>query len=163
MDFDKNQTPVGISTSRYLLHHAYSFFDSAHTLKLCGLPGEVCICNGAEEHEEVLALSKSRGDVPWENATPTQSMLNCRGYRPLDSAARVECPVLFIAAEKDYITPPGLIEEAARRAPRSELFLVRGARHAEPYFAPFLNDLADRTTAFFLEHLAPRERNSAVA
>eukprot|EP00466_Bigelowiella_natans_P015057 jgi/Bigna1/126352/aug1.2_g1060 len=55
------------------------------------------------------------GTTKWINGMPAASLLNITGYSPLDSASKVECPCLFIAATSDDWTPEELIEEASKK------------------------------------------------
>ena len=47
----------------------------------------------------------------------------------LDALARLDAPVLAIAADDDRSQPPPLAERIARTAPRGELLVIEGAGH----------------------------------
>ncbi|MFH1137930.1 MAG: alpha/beta hydrolase [Pseudomonadota bacterium] len=66
-------------------------------------------------------LSLVPEDSDWENKFPARGLLAAAFYRPLAAARRVNCPALFILAEKDLYVPAAAAAKAAARLPRAEV------------------------------------------
>ena len=123
----------------------------------------MCWCEcyaGQEEHDEILALTATKPDcVPWRNATPPQSLLNSRSYKPHTHATAIRdlgTPALFVAAELDRVTPAQQIQEvAAVCGPHAQFFKVPGQGHSKIYFDPWKSRLAQLETDFLARHLLP--------
>ena len=64
----------------------------------------------------------------------------------------MRCPVLFIVADDDVITPPDLVEKAAARASRAELRHYPG-EHFDLYVGEPFDRVVTEETAFLVRHL----------
>mmetsp|Transcript_19910 Transcript_19910/g.28015 ORF Transcript_19910/g.28015 Transcript_19910/m.28015 type:complete len:86 (-) Transcript_19910:36-293(-) len=84
---------------------------------------------------------------------PAASLLNITGYRPLNSASKVKCPCLFIAASSDDWTPEEFIEEAAKKAENGTYMEFKCHHMGFVDDKEARNKLFKETVAFFGKHL----------
>lgn len=162
MQFTASRIPVGLRSTQFVWQYLRSvILRKPIDIKLCGLPGERAISVGRPEHDEILALTRTKpAEVPWRNATPVESMFRSRSYRPLDYAGAVPHRVLFVAAENDRVTPAELVRQAAALAPNSEYHEVAGCGHSEIYFGTVKDEIAQLEVAFFLRNFTDPDGSS---
>jgi len=123
----------------------------AHRVALFGPPGTVGAMTAPGAEEAIRANLLPPGE--WDETTPARVFLALPRYRPGRLAGAVECPVLFVIADNDNLTPPDVALAAAQRAPRAEV-----VRYPVGHFAiyagdPFEQAVADEV-AFLRKHLA---------
>jgi fermentation-respiration switch protein FrsA (DUF1100 family) len=73
-------------------------------------------------------------------------------FRPIASARRVGCPVLFVVGETDTITPTSVTLKAARLTRRAETLSLPGG-HFDAYLGEQFERAVSTETAFFVKHL----------
>jgi len=64
--------------------------------------------------------------VEWFNAVPARIALSIVRYRPVEEVERIRCPVLYVVAERDGITPAEAALKAAKMTKNSEVLRVNG-------------------------------------
>ncbi len=88
----------------------------------------------------------------WRNEVAARIMLHVGLYRPSAGAAKIHCPVLICACDRDQTTPPAPAIAVAERAPRGEL-----KRYDIGHFDIYLGEHFDRAVAdqteFLTRHL----------
>ena len=86
--------------------------------------------------------------------------LTLPGYRPGRHANRITCPVLYVVAEHDQVTPPDVIERTARRTPTSEV-LRYPADHFDVYTGETFEAVIGEEIRFLARHLQPTSPRGA--
>jgi len=64
--------------------------------------------------------------VEWFNAVPARIALSILQYRPITKVGLIKCPVLYVVAERDGITPAKATLKAAEMTENSEVVRVDG-------------------------------------
>jgi dienelactone hydrolase len=122
-----------------------------HMLASVGAPGDTAVMTSPDAQPGFLALNPP--DLSWPNEAAARIALRVASYRPIRSAGRVRCPILFAVADEDVVTPPDLAEKAAMRAPRSEIRHYPGG-HFDPYVGELFERVVADETEFLLRALA---------
>jgi uncharacterized protein len=130
-----------------------------HMIPAVGPPGSVSVMNTPDADPGFHALDPPGSS--WRNETAARMCLKVSGYRPIRRAGDVECPILFAIADDDAITPPEFAEEAARRAPRSEVRRYAGAGHFDPYVGELFERVVADQLEFLVRHLHGAARDAA--
>ena len=117
-----------------------------HMLPSVGPPGSTAVMTSPDAEPGFLALNPP--DLSWPNEAAARIALRVAAYRPIRSAERVRCPILFVVADEDAVTPPDLAEKAAMRAPRSEI-----RRYPGGHFDLYVGELFERVVADETEFL----------
>jgi fermentation-respiration switch protein FrsA (DUF1100 family) len=89
----------------------------------------------------------------WQNRTPARVLFQLLRYRPLRDAAKIEAPVLMVAAEDDSLIPIAGVEAASKKIPNCELVTLPGTSHFEPYTGEVFERVAEREAEFLCKHL----------
>jgi dienelactone hydrolase len=124
-----------------------------HMIRSVGPPGSVAVMTTPDADPGFHGLDPPVSS--WRNEAAARVCLAVAGYRPIRRAADVRCPILFQIAGDDAITPPEYAEEAARRAPRSEVRRYAGAGHFDPYVGELFERVVADQIAFLARHLQP--------
>ncbi|MBU2550180.1 MAG: alpha/beta fold hydrolase [Proteobacteria bacterium] len=90
-----------------------------YTIPVVGEPGRIAAMNREDAMSGYLALVPEGST--WKNRVPARALLTASMYRPVTEAARINCPVLFVVAEKDNYIPAEAVERTAARVPRAEM------------------------------------------
>lgn len=115
-----------------------ALLDVAHTLTgrpsvlvdSVGPPGEFAMLTDPDTYEDFLAMM----GPTWRKEVCARSLLSLPFNRPVQLADQVECPALFVIAERDSIAPAAAVREAARRVgPQAEV-----VSYDCPHFAIYL-------------------------
>jgi pimeloyl-ACP methyl ester carboxylesterase len=115
-----------MSASKKLTSMGHAFVDLGcsllgreHRVALVGRPDEgFAIMDWPGWYDDYMALA--RGSTTWTNSTPARSLLRGLSYNPMDSAGKIQCPVLIISGTADQGIPRGDVLETVRRIPRCE-------------------------------------------
>src|SRR6266851_2624864 len=105
-----------------------------------GPPGSKAVMNSPDAEPGFRALNPP--GLEWPNEAAARIMLRLGAYRPIRNVAHIACPILFVLAEDDVITPPDLAERAAARAPRAEV-----RRYPGGHFDPYVGELFERVVS----------------
>lgn len=95
-----------------------------------------------EEHQK-----RYSSVIPWENFTFARISLSIPFYRPIKKVDRIKCPVFYLIAEKDTVTPPSAAFKAAEKTKEAEVMSV-GCGHFGVYL-----DFFEETSTLELEFL----------
>jgi dipeptidyl aminopeptidase/acylaminoacyl peptidase len=160
------QTPRGLELARYV---AWTAIDSLRArlglralyVPAFGRPGEIAFAKSAENpsvrdpsHSGRHQFWKRLPDPHrggWENKLAARVFATLDESVPMDSVARVRCPVLLVAATEDDMVPAAQVREAFTRLanPASRLHEHRGL-----HFDVYLDGVAERLAAVEAEFLA---------
>ncbi|MBI2839990.1 MAG: alpha/beta fold hydrolase [Acidobacteria bacterium] len=80
---------------------------------IVGEPGTLACMNTPDSKPGYLALVPP--DSSWKNECPARILFTVSFYRPLGLSARVKCPALLMAAEKDSLISLEAVERTAAR------------------------------------------------
>jgi pimeloyl-ACP methyl ester carboxylesterase len=115
-----------------------------------GPPGSTAVMSSPDAEPGFRALNPP--DLAWPNESAARIALRVASYRPAREVARVGCPILFVLADDDVVTPPDLAAKAAARAPRAEVLHYPGG-HFDPYVGEMFERVVADETRFLLCHL----------
>ena len=89
---------------------------SPYYVPIAGPPEEFAFLNTPD------AMDAFQDLVPpgstWQNRAPARVLFQMFRYRPLRDAAKIEAPVLMVAAEDDSLIPVASVEAASKQDPR---------------------------------------------
>jgi fermentation-respiration switch protein FrsA (DUF1100 family) len=88
----------------------------------------------------------------WRNETAARISLRVATYRPGRHADQITAPILYAIADQDAITPPAFAQEAAHRAPRSEVRRYPGG-HFDLYDGPGFEQAIGDQVEFLQRHV----------
>lgn len=111
-----------------------------HMVAAVGPPGSLAVMNSPDAEPGFRALNPPGLD--WPNQTAARIMLRVGSHRPIRRAREVGCPILFVIADDDVVTPPDLAAKAASRAPRAEV-----RRHPGGHFDVYVGELFEQVVA----------------
>lgn len=126
-----------------------------------GPPGSLAVMTSPDAEPGFHALTPP--GVEWPNEAAARVSVKVSSYRPIRRASDVSCPILFAIAADDQVTPPDLAEEAARRAPRSEVRRYAGAGHFDVYVGELFERVVTDQVAFLARHLQLGDGDEAAA
>jgi fermentation-respiration switch protein FrsA (DUF1100 family) len=132
----------------------------AHMIASVGPPGSLAVMNSPDAQPGFEALNPP--DLDWPNEAAARVALRVGSHRPVRRASAVRCPILFVLADDDVITPPDLAAKAAALAPHSEVLRYPGG-HFDPYVGELFERVAGDETDFLLRHLSPPSPGGAGA
>jgi fermentation-respiration switch protein FrsA (DUF1100 family) len=115
-----------------------------------GPPGSAAVMSSPDAEPGFRALNPPQ--LEWPNEAAARVALRVSSYRPVRSAGDVRCPILFVIAAHDAVTPPDLAMRAAARAPKAEV-LVYPCGHFDPYVGALFEQVVAAETAFLGTHL----------
>jgi pimeloyl-ACP methyl ester carboxylesterase len=90
-------------------------------------------------------------EIPWENYTYARIALSIPFYRPVKKADRIRCPVFYLIAEKDTVTPPGAAMRAAERTREAEVMKVNCGHFG--VYLEFFEETSNRELEFLKKNL----------
>jgi dienelactone hydrolase len=88
----------------------------------------------------------------WRNEVAARVVIAMALFRPIASARRTRCPLLFVVGERDSITPTDVTLKAARQAPDARVLSLPGG-HFDAYLGEQFERAVTAETAFLAEHL----------
>lgn len=90
-----------------------------HMVTAVGPPGSKAVMSKPDAVAGNQAITPP--DSTWRNEVSARIALRFGSYRPARQAGKIRCPILFCIGDKDDLTAPGLVLEAASKAPRAEV------------------------------------------
>lgn len=113
-------------------------------------PGSVAFMSTPEAQPGYFAIVTKA--PAWRNEVAARAVIGMALFRPIASARRARCPLLFVVGEKDSVTPTDRTLEAARRAPRARVLALPGG-HFDAYLGEQFERAVAAEAAFLVEHL----------
>ncbi|MGD0455116.1 MAG: alpha/beta hydrolase [Solirubrobacteraceae bacterium] len=120
-----------------------------------GPPGSTAVMSSPDAEPGFRALSPP--SLAWPNEAAARVTLRVGAYRPTRKIARIRCPILFVLADDDVITPPDLAAKGAARALRAEVRHYPGG-HFDPYVGELFERVVADETEFLVRHLSGHAR-----
>jgi fermentation-respiration switch protein FrsA (DUF1100 family) len=124
---------------------------SPYYVPIAGRPDEFAFLNAPDVMDAFRDLLPPGST--WQNRAPARVLFQMLRYRPLRDAAKIEAPVLMVAAEEDSLIPIAGVEAASKRIPRCELVILPGTAHFEPYTGEVFERVVAREADFLCRHL----------
>ena len=118
---------------------------------IAGPPEEFALLNTPDVMDAFRDLVPP--DSTWENRAPARVLFQMLRYQPLREAAKIEAPVLMVAAEEDSLIPIASVEAASKRIPDCELVILPGTGHFEPYAGEVFERVVELEADFLCKHL----------
>jgi len=122
-----------------------SLFGRHFNLPIVSPPDKLAFMNTPDAMKYLEMLPEG---VEWENSTPARIALSLPRYRPIRFVDRIKCPVMYVIAENDLITPSYAAHEAASKTERAEV-LSLDCGHFNVYLDYF--DKCTKAEMAFLE------------
>jgi quorum-quenching protein AidA len=119
-------------------------------IRVVGPPGTVAFMSTPDAQPGYFSIVTNA--PAWRNEVAARVVVAMALFRPIASARRVRCPLLFVVGEKDTITPTDSTLKAARQAPRAEVLSLPGS-HFDAYLGEQFERAVSAETAFFVKHL----------
>lgn len=82
-------------------------------------------------------------------------------YGPGKLAGRIRCPILYVVADRDQVTPPSIVEQAAAAAGRAEVIRFP-VDHFDVYTGDTFEHVVSAEERFLARHLLQAVRSDAV-
>lgn len=121
-----------------------------HMVASVGPPGSTAFMNSPDAEAGFAAITPP--GLTWRNATAARVGLRLGFYRPTRKLSRIRCPILFLLADDDVITPPDLAAKAAARAQRPEVRHYPGG-HFDLYLGERFERVVADETEFLVRQL----------
>ncbi len=121
-----------------------------YLVPLIGPPGSLGFLTTPESEPGYRAIVTNA--PTWRNEIAARLALRIGLYRPIRSVSKLRCPVLYIAGERDTLTPAAAIVRAFRRTPDARLYLLP-VGHFDAYVGQWFEEVAPLQTAFFQQKL----------
>jgi uncharacterized protein len=144
MHFMKCSIPVTRDILRILT------FRKPYYLPIVGEPGELVVLSAPDVLSGYMSIIPE--GVDFVNEIPARCLLELLLYRPIASAAKVKCPTLFIAGDKDSLGSPRMAEKAASRIPKVNLIHL-DAGHFDVYSGELFERLMKMQGDFLSRYL----------
>jgi pimeloyl-ACP methyl ester carboxylesterase len=120
---------------------------------IVGPAGSMAPMHGPGDEEGYLALLPP--GAPWDNRINAGFVLSAGFYRPIESAPRVRCPVLFAICDGDTVVSPALPVRAAEIVPGGGRALHYPCGHFGIYLGELFEQASRDQVSFLTEHLGP--------
>lgn len=122
-----------------------------HLVPLIGPPGSLGFMTTPESEPGYRAIVT---DAPtWRNEIAARLALRIGMYRPIRSAPKIRCPVLYVVGLRDSLTPANATMQAFRRTPDARLYLLP-VGHFDAYVGAWFEEVVPLETAFLTQKLA---------
>ncbi len=108
------------------------------------------------DNESKVFFEKVKGQYPeMDIKIPFLTVMETLQYKPAESAAKVQCPVLVVIAGQDSVNPPeqGRALYDAVASGTKELYEEADACHYDIYEGAFFERVASVQTQWFKKHL----------
>ncbi len=118
--------------------------------------GDLPITRVLSDNESKVFFEKVKGQYPeMDIKIPFLTVMETLQYKPAESAAKVQCPVLIVIAGQDSVNPPeqGKALYDAVASGTKELYEEADACHYDIYEGAFFERVAAVQTQWFKKHL----------
>lgn len=123
---------------------------SPRMLRAVGPPGSLAVMTSPDA--ELGFRSIDPPGSTWRNETAARVALRVATYRPGRRAGAITAPILYAIADDDAITPAAFAQDAAHRAPRSEVRRYPGG-HFDLYDGAGFEQAVSDQIEFLHRHL----------
>lgn len=124
---------------------------SPHYVPTVALPGHFAALN--KEGCDTGYRSVIPPDADWKNRVTARSLLSSTLFRPSRDAAAVDCPVLFVIAEKDQLIRTRVSMKVTAKV-RQATVLKLPIDHFEVYHGEVYTEVSDQQADFLARHLS---------
>ncbi|HYM15351.1 MAG TPA: alpha/beta hydrolase [Dehalococcoidia bacterium] len=130
-----------------------------YLIPVVGPPGSVACMSTPEALPGYLSIVTNA--PAWRNEVAARIVVGMALFRPIASARRARCPLLFVVGKQDSITPTEVTLKAARRAPRAQVLSLPGG-HFDAYLGEQFERAVEAEKSFLLEYLNAAQRPRSV-
>ncbi|MEM0215714.1 MAG: alpha/beta hydrolase [Archaeoglobaceae archaeon] len=99
-----------------------------------------------EEHKKRYSTS-----IPWENYTFARIALSIPFYRPIKKVSKINCPVFYLIAENDTVTPASAAFKAVEKTKEAEVMNLKCGHFG--VYIDFFEESSNREFEFLNKHL----------
>ncbi|MCS7144215.1 MAG: alpha/beta hydrolase [Archaeoglobaceae archaeon] len=99
-----------------------------------------------EEHKK-----RYPGSLPWENSTFARITLSIPFYRPIKKVNRIKCPVFYLIAENDTVTPSEAAFKAVEKTKEAEVMSLKCGHFG--VYIDFFEESSEKELEFLKKHL----------
>ena len=125
-------------------------FRSPHNVPVIARPDSFGLMNTPDAFDGAMALVPE--GMTWKNFAPARISLALPLYRPTMYAARVDCPVLVIGADKDTLVPQSSVRRAVAKMKDAEM-VSRQVGHFDVYVGEEFEQVVELQAEFLARHL----------
>ena len=134
---------IGLDKLKNALGLAPHYVAVAKENGFCALP----FSGWAEAYQQLVPA-----DAKWINGIPARSLMAGMEYNPIDLAANVVCPTLFVYGSRDAGVSRASVEATIKRVRGAEGHCFNGD-HFSVYDGPLHAEILARELGFFEQHL----------
>ncbi len=125
-------------------------FRRPHYVPVVADPGTFALMNTPESKPGYLGIVPDNST--WKNEAPARIILTIPMYRPINHAAKINCPVLIIYAENDSLISPDAVEKTADRI-KNVKKVGLPAGHFDVYTGDMFEKVVAMEADFLYQHL----------
>jgi len=129
-------------------------FGRPYYIPVVAEPGVFALMNTPEAMPGFLAIVPKV--TTWKNEAPARILLTLPMYRPISYAAKINCPVLMIYAEKDSLISPKAVEKTAAKIKDVRKVLLPTG-HFEVYTGETFEKVVKMEADFLCEKLLEKQ------
>jgi dienelactone hydrolase len=133
---------------------------SPYLIPVVGPPGTVAFMSTPDAQPGYFSIVTNA--PAWRNEVAARIVIAMALFRPIASARRAHCPLLFLVGEADAITPTDVTRKAASLAPRAEVVSLPGG-HFDAYLGEQFELAVAAEVPFLVEHLMREPEREAAA
>jgi hypothetical protein len=123
---------------------------SPHYIPVVAPPGSLAFMSTPEAQPGYFSIVTNA--PTWKNEVAARIVIEMALFRPISSAEKARCPLLFVVGETDSVTPTDVTLKAARHAPDARVLSLPGG-HFDAYLGEQFERAVSAESAFFAEHL----------
>ena len=127
-----------------------------YLIPVVGPPGSVAFMSTPDAQPGYFSIVTNA--PAWKNEVAARVVVAMALFRPIASAQRVRCPVLFVVGETDTVTPTDVTLKAAKQTPHAEILSLPGG-HFDAYLGDQFERAVSAEAAFFVKHLLVQQRS----
>jgi len=124
---------------------------SPHTFPIVGKPGTVAMFTAPEAVEGYTKLMQN--SKTFKNEVCARLFFMTHGTDPIKASKRVQCPVLFLACEKDNLAAPDSYKRAAEALGNKAEVSIYPIRHFDIYEGEYFEKAINEMIIFLKKHL----------
>ena len=125
-------------------------FRSPHNVPVIARPDSFGLMNTPDAFDGAMALVPE--GMTWKNFAPARISLTLPLYRPTMYAARIDCPVLVIGADKDTLVPQSSVRRAVAKMKDAEM-VSRQVGHFDVYVGEEFEQVVELQAEFLARNI----------